>query len=73
MLFYTICNSLTRIIFIKVEYIPFTLSPVSINERLVYVSELFLAMSTLRGNINTMYRSYITRSQYVIRIESCRP
>ena len=37
---------------IKVEYIPFTLTPVSINERLVYESEQLLAISTLRGNIN---------------------
>ena len=33
--------------FKKVKYIPFTLTPVSINERLVYVSEQLLTMSTL--------------------------
>ena len=53
---YTICNSLTSIIFIKVEYIPFTLTSVSINEQLVYVSEQLLTMSTLRGNINISLR-----------------
>ena len=37
---------------IKVEYIPFTLTHVSINERLVYVCEQLLTMSTLRGSIN---------------------
>jgi hypothetical protein len=34
--------------FKKVDYILFTLTPVSINERLVYVSEQLLTMSTLR-------------------------
>jgi hypothetical protein len=55
MLFYIIGYTLTRIIYIyviKVEWIPFTLTHVSINERLVYVSEQLLTMCTLRGSIN---------------------
>jgi hypothetical protein len=51
-LYYLLYSDTYYIYVVTVEYIPFTLTHVSINERLVYVSEQLLTMSTLQGNIN---------------------
>ena len=55
-LYYLLYSDTYYIYVVTVEYIPFNLTHVSINERFVYVSEQLLTMSTLRGSINIGFR-----------------